>query len=254
MQESARGSHLSYLPPLTVNEELRMWIIRIWSTGSWDVYERNDFSKPRYLHLPLHRRVVKKKKKTVVNPLMCEIWFSLINSELLIFRLSAWIFRKSKLTKMVVVRLPCPTASSSSSFVNRWLCNSWDHLQYHARAVPYMSMIWEATVAVYGCVHRVNHERRECSESAATAAVPVRREETHLQCLSFLPLPHPCLTHLGFSKLSTGRDSETMPLLQTSVSFIYKLLGNSPLRVTQDTVSWAWSPHDSRWVNPTLNF
>ena len=48
---------------------------------SWDAYERNDFSKPDHLHFPIHRRAQ--------DPLMWEIWFSLINSNLLTFRLPA---------------------------------------------------------------------------------------------------------------------------------------------------------------------
>ena len=48
---------------------------------SWDAYKRNDFSKPDHLHFPIHRRAL--------DPLIWEIWFSLINSNLLILRLPA---------------------------------------------------------------------------------------------------------------------------------------------------------------------
>ena len=44
------------------------------TTGCWDVYERNDFSKLKHLNLPIHWRVL--------NPLTWDIWFSLISSNL----------------------------------------------------------------------------------------------------------------------------------------------------------------------------
>ena len=49
--------------------------------GSWDAYERNNYSKPRFLHLPI--------QKTVLNYLTWDIWFYWINNNLLIFRLPA---------------------------------------------------------------------------------------------------------------------------------------------------------------------
>ena len=48
---------------------------------SWEGYERNDFSKPRLLHPPIHRKAL--------NSLTWDIWFSLINNNLLMFRLPA---------------------------------------------------------------------------------------------------------------------------------------------------------------------
>ena len=49
-----------------------------WPQDNWDAYERNDFNKLRLLHLPLHRKVL--------NSLTWDIWFSLINNNLLMFR------------------------------------------------------------------------------------------------------------------------------------------------------------------------
>ena len=46
---------------------------------SWGAFQRNDFSEPSLLHLPTHRKVL--------NSLTWGIWFSLINSNLLMFRL-----------------------------------------------------------------------------------------------------------------------------------------------------------------------
>ena len=73
------------LPPLPVLA-LRIWgwggylkRCRILAPDSWDAYERNGFSKPRLLYLPIHRRVL--------NSFIWDIWFSLINNNHLIFRL-----------------------------------------------------------------------------------------------------------------------------------------------------------------------
>ena len=43
--------------------------------ASWEAYQRNDFSKPRLLHLPTHRKVL--------GSLTWDIWFSLIYSNLM---------------------------------------------------------------------------------------------------------------------------------------------------------------------------
>ena len=48
---------------------------------SWDAYQRNDFSMPRLLYLPIHRKAL--------NSLTRDTWFSLINNNLLMFRLHA---------------------------------------------------------------------------------------------------------------------------------------------------------------------
>ena len=44
---------------------------------SWGAYQRNDFKEPRLLHLPIHRKAL--------NSLTADVWFSLINSTLLMF-------------------------------------------------------------------------------------------------------------------------------------------------------------------------
>ena len=49
---------------------------------SWDAYERNDFSEPTLLHFsPTHKRVL--------NLITWDIWFSLIDNNILMFRLPA---------------------------------------------------------------------------------------------------------------------------------------------------------------------
>ena len=70
-----------------VNEELRMWKTkkprnRKLALDSWDAYERNNFSEPRSLHLPIHRKAL--------NSVTWDIWFSLVINNLLIFRLPAF--------------------------------------------------------------------------------------------------------------------------------------------------------------------
>ena len=49
----------------------------------WGAYERKDFSEPRFLYLPTHRKAL--------NSLTWDIWFSLINNNLLMFRLPALV-------------------------------------------------------------------------------------------------------------------------------------------------------------------
>ena len=50
---------------------------RILALDSQGAHQRNDFSEPRPLHLPIHRKAL--------NSLTWDIWFSLINSNLLMF-------------------------------------------------------------------------------------------------------------------------------------------------------------------------
>ena len=54
---------------------------RLAAQDSWDAYERNDFTEPRLLHLPIHRKAQ--------NSLTWYVWFSIIYNNLLMFRLSA---------------------------------------------------------------------------------------------------------------------------------------------------------------------
>ena len=61
--------------------KFRMWKHGIVAPDSWGAYQRNDFSEPRLLHLPIHRKVP--------NSLTWDIWFSLIYQNLLMFRLLA---------------------------------------------------------------------------------------------------------------------------------------------------------------------
>ena len=80
------GSYWAALPtlPRTSTEEFQEGKDRMLTPDSWDAYEMNDFSRPRFLYLPIN---TKKKNKKTLNSLIWNIWFYLINSNLLIFRL-----------------------------------------------------------------------------------------------------------------------------------------------------------------------
>ena len=58
---------------------LRMRKHRLLGPDSWGAYKRNDFNELRLLHLPIHRKAL--------NSLTWNVWFSLINSNLSMFRL-----------------------------------------------------------------------------------------------------------------------------------------------------------------------
>ena len=51
--------------------------------SSWDAYERNDFTEPRLLHLPIK----------IPNSLTWNIWFSLIHNNLSMFRLPVLCYK-----------------------------------------------------------------------------------------------------------------------------------------------------------------
>ena len=57
---------------------LKMRKQRILAPDSWGAYQRNDFIEPRILNLPIHRKAL--------NSLTWDVWFSLINSNLLKFQ------------------------------------------------------------------------------------------------------------------------------------------------------------------------
>ena len=73
-------------PPRWCIQRLRMRKHRILVPDSWGAYQRNDFSEPRLLHLPIYRKV---------NSLTWDVWFSLINRNLLMFWLLALCCKNS---------------------------------------------------------------------------------------------------------------------------------------------------------------
>ena len=56
---------------------LRNSVCSILAPESWDAYVKNNFTEPKLLHLPMHRKVL--------NSLTWDLWFSLINSNILVF-------------------------------------------------------------------------------------------------------------------------------------------------------------------------
>ena len=86
--ECPPSSHQTLQPPhshMCTPRRLRMrrmhWIL---APDSWGAYQRNDFSEPRLLHLPIHRKAL--------NSLTWNIWFSLIKSDLLRFGFCFFFF------------------------------------------------------------------------------------------------------------------------------------------------------------------
>ena len=79
-------------PLMMCSRILRMRKHRILAPDSWGTYQRNGFSKPRLLHLPIYSKIPKY--------LTWDIWFSLINSNIMMFWLpdllaktyASWIF------------------------------------------------------------------------------------------------------------------------------------------------------------------
>ena len=63
--------------PAVSPEETQMWKYRILAPNGWGAYQRNYFSEPRLLHLPIHRKAL--------NSLTWDVWFSLINNNLFFF-------------------------------------------------------------------------------------------------------------------------------------------------------------------------
>ena len=66
---------------------LRMRRHRTLAPDSWGTYQRNDFSEPRLLHLPIHRKAL--------SSLTWDVWFPLINSHLLMSRLPGFCCKNS---------------------------------------------------------------------------------------------------------------------------------------------------------------
>ena len=112
------SSHQSLQPPPTVHSEgIQDVENRILALDSSGAHQRNVFIEPRLLHLPIHRKAL--------NSLTWDVWFSLINSNLLIFRLPgfccksyiSWIlpylFRAASPSELSE-RLPAGLKSSAS--------------------------------------------------------------------------------------------------------------------------------------------
>ena len=81
--------------PMGSLEELRVWKCKLLTPESWDAYERNDFSEPKLLHLPIQRKAL--------NSLTWDIWFAFIINKFLMFKLLLLLLLLSHFSR---VRLP----------------------------------------------------------------------------------------------------------------------------------------------------
>ena len=79
-------------PPSSRRQDCSLRKLRILAPESWGAYQRNDFSEPRLLHLPIHRKAL--------NSLTWVIWFSLINNNLFTFRLPALCCKNSYILQL----------------------------------------------------------------------------------------------------------------------------------------------------------
>ena len=71
--------------PIVSPEETQDVQDRVPAPDSWGAYQEDDFSEPRLLHHPTYRKAL--------NSLIWGIWFSIINSNLLTFRLPALCYK-----------------------------------------------------------------------------------------------------------------------------------------------------------------
>ena len=102
-----QASDCSHAPRWALRK-LRMWRHRILTPDSQD--QRNDFSEPRLLHVPIRRKVL--------TLLTWDIWFSFINNHHLMFRLSAFIVK-------LLYKLVAPLPPWSCSLRVTWDAVSW---------------------------------------------------------------------------------------------------------------------------------
>ena len=102
--------------PTKSPEEAQMWKTENTAPDSWGAYQRNDFSEPRLLHLPIHRKAL--------NSLTWDIWFSLINHNLLIARLLIFnlsIFNLPFVAMLLLIYNLAPPLTSSEQFSQGYL-------------------------------------------------------------------------------------------------------------------------------------
>ena len=84
--------------PMGSLEELRVWKCKLLTLESWDAYERNDFSEPKLLHLPIHRKAL--------NSLTWDIWFPFVINKFLMFKLLLLLLLLSRFSRVGLPRGP----------------------------------------------------------------------------------------------------------------------------------------------------
>ena len=97
---------LQPLPTVSPEETQDM---RILASDSWGAYQKNDFSEPRLMHPPIHRKAL--------NSLTWDIWFSLT----IIFWHSDYL---PSIAKLLCILAP-PSPPRSSSLRVTWDATSW---------------------------------------------------------------------------------------------------------------------------------
>ena len=89
---------------------------RILAPDNWHVYQRNDFSEFRPLHLPIYGKAL--------YSLAWDIWFSFINVNLLMFQLPGLLLQKKKKEKPPIYpsSTPTPVLPFWSKLVGHFSC------------------------------------------------------------------------------------------------------------------------------------
>ena len=96
-------------PPLVHLKKFRMRKHRMLAPDSWGTYQWNDFKETRLLHLHIHRKAL--------STLTWDVWFSLINSKLLMFQLPGLCCKNSSVSWLLTYLFG--TVSSSWDAMSR---------------------------------------------------------------------------------------------------------------------------------------
>ena len=102
------SSHQPLQPQLRNLRGFRMEKNRILALDNQGANQRNDFIEPRFLHLPIHRKAL--------NSLTWDVWFSLINSNLLMFWLLVFVAKHP-----ISWLLPYLFGTVPQSYLRGWL-------------------------------------------------------------------------------------------------------------------------------------
>ena len=131
----------------------------------WGVYERNDFSEPGLLYLPIHRKAL--------NSLTWFICFSLINNNLLMFSLSALCYK----TSIKPGSSPLPPLSSSLR-VN-WDAVSWLEVLKNSHWIKHSSQLLgcEYFLSWYLCQLQMGtcQDHCQCMNNKGICHLPLQR-------------------------------------------------------------------------------
>ena len=110
------------------------------AVDSWGAHQRKDFSEPRLLHLPIHREAL--------NSLTGDVWFSLTNSDLLMFLSTSPLLQNSYVSWIV----PSPPRSGSLGVTWGAASRAWSpknsrQIKHHAQLLS-CENIFQSTMAM----------------------------------------------------------------------------------------------------------